>query len=141
MFRIRPTDVHAEIGNSFVLYCESDGNPSPFTVWIHEASNTIVHHGNNYTKRLTHHNHGTYICQAQVPGYAPISAKANVYIKGPPKIVSKAVQLGSKETNVSIECVAESSPLPFNVSWLRFGENIPISKLLAIGIRNKIFRS
>lgn len=124
-FRTFPQNVQAEIGNDFTLYCESDGYPVPLIFWIHEDSNTIVHYGSNFTEKLTYHNNGQYTCQSQVQGYAPISAKANVYILGPPKITSKPIQYATTGDRVILECTAKSTPMVKKLYWTRFGNKHP----------------
>lgn len=111
----------------FTLYCFATANPIPLTFWMHEASSTIVHHGSNYTDRLTYHNQGNYSCHAQVEGYPAIKTMVSVNILGPPKIISKAVQFGVNGEKVVMECVARSNAIPTSLFWTRFGHKLETS--------------
>lgn len=128
-FRIYPQNIYAEIGTTFTLFCDADGNPTPLLFWKHESSGIIVHHGNNYTDQLTYRNHGNYSCHAQVQGYPAIYTKGSVSILGPPKIISKAVQFGTLGEKVVVECAYKSTSISEFASWTRFGHKLLKGKL------------
>ena len=84
----------------------------------------------NMTTWVTEDTAGRYRCQAVVQGFPQISDEAWIFIKGPPKVVSQRVQVGTEGDTVRLECRAQSVPKPERISWFHHGREIDESKLL-----------
>ncbi len=82
----------------------------------------------NLTVTVTPDTAGRYICQAVVQGFPEVSAEAAIMLKGPPKILSQRIQLGSEGDTVRLECLAVSIPRPERVTWSHLGHEIDTRK-------------
>ncbi|KAL7029347.1 hypothetical protein ACKWTF_006201 [Chironomus riparius] len=127
VFRIKPQSVEADDGQTVVLSCEVDGNPTPEIVWIfagHDQVRKVVSTSSNLTVVVSKNTIGGYFCKASVPGYADIIEQATIYLKGAPTITSTRRQFGTIGESTRIECVAFSIPKARFVSWSFKGHDI-----------------
>lgn len=81
------------------------------------------------TTLVTEDTAGRYRCQAVVQGFPQISDDAWIYIKGPPKVVSQRVQVGTEGDTVRLECRTQSIPKPERISWFHHAREIDESEL------------
>lgn len=84
--------IETQFGSTEVLQCDVDGNPQPSIVWTFEDFERIVATSPNISILVTPETAGKYYCIAQVPGFPELRVHANIYIKAPPRIISKSVQ-------------------------------------------------
>ncbi|XP_070492966.1 irregular chiasm C-roughest protein isoform X2 [Chironomus tepperi] len=124
VFRTRPQSVEADLGQTVVLSCEVDGNPTPEIVWIFAGHDRVVSTSSNLTVVVTEDTIGGYFCKATVPGYADIIEQATIYLKGFPTITSTRRQFGTLGESTQIECVAFSIPKARFVIWSYKGHDI-----------------
>lgn len=70
---------------------------------------------------------GKYVCRASVKGYREISASAEVFMKGPPRILNtQALFYGRVGSNVELTCDAFGIPPPRTIHWSNFGFSLPV---------------
>lgn len=62
---------------------------------------------------------GRYFCKVNSPGFSEISAKAEIRLKGPPRIIlnSQPFTISSYDQSIGLECCAISIPKATHVSW------------------------
>jgi hypothetical protein len=61
---------------------------------------------------------------ASTDGFHDLKAEAQVYLKGPPDIISSLNQYGAVGENVKVECIVFSVPRPDRVAWSRAGREL-----------------
>ena len=92
----------------------------------------ILGSGAELKVRVSPRTAGLYICIATVRErdfeYPSLDGKVRVLIKGPPQIVSSAVQMGRMGDTVNIECSTISIPSPLKITWMYKGRDIDTSK-------------
>lgn len=112
--------VAAEEGSDVTLHCEVDSNPKPDIVWHHEGSDGVVGKQATFTiPAMRLRDAGRYTCRATVAGFPEITQDVHVYVKGPPRVNSPAMQYGVEGEEVRVECVIISVPPPTRVAWSR----------------------
>lgn len=84
----------------------------------------MVSTSSNLTLTASQETGGRYYCRAIVHGFPEIGSEANVYLKGPPTIISHRTQFGIPGDNVRLECSAFSIPTPQKVVWTFKGEDV-----------------
>lgn len=62
---------------------------------------------------------GRYFCKVNSPGFSEISAKAEIKLKGPPRIIlnTQPFTISSNDQSIGLECSAISIPKATHVSW------------------------
>lgn len=128
-FKTRPKNVEAEDGDTVTLNCDVDGYPQPEIRWLlYEPGRIGQVKGKtaNLKVKASNTTAGRYLCKANVDGYPEIEAHANVFIKGPPQIISNLTQFGMEGEMVTIDCAALSVPKPDDISWFFNGREISV---------------
>ncbi|CAB3371539.1 Hypothetical predicted protein [Cloeon dipterum] len=118
-FKDRPKNVQAESGAQVTLSCDVDSNPPAIISWLHGETSKVIANSNNLSLTVSTRTAGRYICVANTDGFTVLTAEAQVYLKGPPDIISRLTQYGSVGENVRLECVVFSVPRPDRVAWSR----------------------
>ena len=81
------------------------------------------------TVRIDETSIGKYICRASVKGFREISASAEVFMKGPPRILNtEAIFYGRVGSNVELSCDAFAVPPPSTIQWSNYGFSVPINQ-------------
>ncbi|CAL4077426.1 unnamed protein product, partial [Meganyctiphanes norvegica] len=117
VFRSLPRDQAAEDGRDVVLKCLVDSNPPASIVWLQEGSDKILSSGEEFRVEVGPRTAGTYRCIAQVQRFPDLQGRVRVLVKGPPLIVSSAVQQGRMGDTVTIDCSTVSIPSPIRITW------------------------
>ncbi|XP_059484778.1 irregular chiasm C-roughest protein-like [Neocloeon triangulifer] len=123
-FKDRPKSVQAENGAQVTLSCDVDSNPAAVIRWLHGETSKVISSSNNLSLTVSSRTAGRYICVASTEGFSDIKAEAQVYLKGPPDIISRLTQYGSVGETVKLECVVFSVPRPDRVAWSRNGREV-----------------
>ena len=125
-FTTRPTNIAANKGDSVTLVCQVDANPKPIYTWNKiifgpsGAEDKIKVGGNvqNLTVIASQETSGRYECIAAVPGSEAITARASVFLRGPPKILTDAREQTAPLDGLGrVNCEALSVPPVDRVEW------------------------
>ncbi|KAI4493872.1 hypothetical protein M0804_002048 [Polistes exclamans] len=126
-FRHPPTSVETHYSATEILQCDVDGNPTPEILWYHEDSEHVVARSPNISVFVSPETEGRYFCKAHVPNFPLLTGFANIYIRGPPSIVSQRIQFVPDEGVVKVKCIAISVPKPESVVWSFDGRELNFS--------------
>ena len=80
----------------------------------------MIGYSSNLTIFISQSNIGTYTCHVSVKDYKRIQTMAQVYQKGPPKILKtpeSSVQYGSLGETVQLVCESFAMPLSEAIVW------------------------
>jgi hypothetical protein len=80
----------------------------------------VIGYSSNLTIFISQSTIGTYTCNVSVMGFKSIHTRAQVYQKGPPKILKtpkNSVQYGSLGDTVQLMCESFSMPVPEGIVW------------------------
>ena len=89
----------------------------------------VYDYDGNLTVRIDETSIGKYICRASVKGFREISASAEVFMKGPPRILNtEAIFYGRVGSNVELSCDAFAVPPPSTIQWSNYGFSVPINQ-------------
>ncbi|UYV83129.1 KIRREL [Cordylochernes scorpioides] len=115
----------ADVGSDVTLTCAAEGNPKPDLVWTFEGNPNVLSTERTLKIADVRPEHaGRYACKASVPEFPPKTAVVILYIKGPPRIVSTPVQLGTDQETIELECAVRSVPPPTKVMWFRHERHV-----------------
>ena len=86
---------------------------------------------------------GKYICRGSVKGFEEISSTAEVFQKGPPRILSQSpnkneIQVGREGDTVQVTCRAFSIPPPNRIHWTFHGFPVDTSSHHYSLLQNKL---
>jgi hypothetical protein len=84
----------------------------------------VISTSNNLSLTVSIRTAVRYVCVASTEGFTDLTAEAQVYLKGPPDIISSHIQYGTVGENVKVECVVYSVPRPSRVAWSRDGREL-----------------
>lgn len=84
----------------------------------------VISTSNNLSLTVSSRTAVRYVCVASTEGFTDLTAEAQVYLKGPPDIISSHIQYGAIGENVKVECVVYSVPRPSRVAWSRDGREL-----------------
>lgn len=88
----------------------------------------VYDYDGNLTLKIDENSIGKYICRASVKGFREISATAEVFMRGPPRILNnQALFYGRVGSNVELICEAFGIPPPSTIHWSNFGFSLPIN--------------
>ena len=114
----KPGDVSAGEGKEVKLKCLADGNPTPSYIWSKGVEGGQVITNSSELSVTVTEEKAVYTCRVTVKGSNEISAKATVFRKGPPQILTtetlKTARLGYEGV---LECSARGVPLPQRIQW------------------------
>ena len=72
---------------------------------------------------------GVYTCRARVQGFSEVVASAEVFMKGPPRIIrTKKIQFGRIGDDVELTCDTFSIPVPDTITWRQYEGNYDVPK-------------
>ena len=72
---------------------------------------------------------GRYTCRASVQGFTEVSESAEIFVKGPPRIIrTNRIQFGRVGDNVELICDTFSIPQPNPIVWSQYENNYPIKQ-------------
>ncbi|XP_015186955.1 PREDICTED: irregular chiasm C-roughest protein-like isoform X2 [Polistes dominula] len=126
-FRHPPVSVETHYSATEILQCDVDGNPTPEILWYHEDSEHVVARSPNISVFVSPETSGRYFCKALVPGFPLLTGSANIFIRGPPSIVSQRIQYVPDEGVVKVKCTAISVPKAESVVWSFAGRELNFS--------------
>ena len=121
VFLNRPANTAGVTNERVTLTCKVDSNPPPLYSWFHaQQTSHVISHSANLTFMVKETTVGAYVCRASVPGYSDISAQAQVFLKGPPKIdLSNRIQYSIEGDSAKVRCKAISVPEAKAVTWTK----------------------
>ena len=72
---------------------------------------------------------GRYTCRAAVSGFTEERASAEIFMKGPPRIIrTKRIQFGRIGDDVELTCDTFSIPVPDTIKWRQYEGNYDVPK-------------
>lgn len=130
VFLTRPENAAGMPGERVTLRCKVDSNPKPLYAWYHilpSNQERLVGNSANLSIVVNENTMGEYICKTDVPGYTEITAKAQIFMKGPPEIrKSSRIQHATEGTDGKIVCEAFTVPSAEIVEWTFKGQILSV---------------
>ncbi|XP_074605220.1 irregular chiasm C-roughest protein-like [Brevipalpus obovatus] len=114
------TYITANEGETVNLHCDVDANPPPSIKWFFNSNiDHIIGNGDHLIiPVMSEDKAGKYTCLATLNGFPNVSSTIHLFLQGPPKILSPAIQYASQDGPIKVECIARSvEPMKSKVTW------------------------